>query len=86
MNCKQGDLAVVISARKDPRWVGKIVRVVREFPGLNAWITDPMPSRYACVGDEILRPIRDSEDPDETITWAGKPNETPVEIIQRETA
>ena len=91
MNCKPGDLAVVVRRRYSDANVGKLVRTVRlvadildadgpcweveslsgvlshrdlKFCGLTGWFED---SR--------LRPIRDSDGEDETLTWAGRPEQ-----------
>ena len=34
------------------------------------------------VPDPFLRPIRPNEGDDETLTWAGKPQETPADVIR----
>lgn len=80
LNCKPGDLAVVI---RDEYGVheGKIVlckqlstrRVV--YP---SWETEPRlidPDGRLCIPDDaLLRPIRDNDKEDETLTWAGLPH------------
>lgn len=73
MNCKPGDLAVIIRARKKPEWLGRVVEVIRPFDS-ESWVTDPMPSEFVSVMDCALRPIRDSDGEDETLIWAGLPN------------
>lgn len=75
----------------------KIVRVVRYFADRvramgtsldvhNIWIIDPpieshLGGMTEYCPDEILRPIRDSDGEDEMLRIAGRPNETPREVI-----
>jgi hypothetical protein len=84
MNCKPGDLAVVVKSHAGNE--GKIVRCV-EYTGLNFWpfigvdhswrIDSSLRSYAGTYGNDIadsqLRPIRDNDGEDETLTWAGKP-------------
>lgn len=82
MNCKPGDLAVIVRAISEWQHVGKIVRVLRlvELEGENCWRTEPelrtADGRY-WIGwrDRNLRPIRDSDGEDEMLRIAGKPQE-----------
>lgn len=96
MNCKPGDLAIIIRAKFTPELVGHIVRVIRPWTKY-----DPFDSRFAweCeypdgkmikqawgfpinftfertrpLADDVLRPIRDNDGEDETLTWVGKPH------------
>lgn len=87
MNCKQGDLAVVVRS-----WAGnegRIVRCVRlatfgeiltaGFRDVPTWVIDQkMPSRMGfkvhLAEDEKLRPVRDSPGEDETLRWAEVPS------------
>jgi hypothetical protein len=78
MNCKPGDLAVVIHT--NPAWtkhIGRLVRVLEPSKCLPAghWLTDIEEPGYQSVHfwDGWLRPIRDNDQEDETLTWAGKP-------------
>lgn len=84
MNCKKGDLAIVVRSVAGNE--GKIVRCVeflgdslfvggktyaawsidRKLPGILGGMIDRAP-------DAWLRPIRDNDQEDETLTWAGKP-------------
>jgi hypothetical protein len=73
MRCRVGDLAVIVRARKAPKWLGKVVRVVRPFPGLDSWITEPMPAGFVSVFDHSLRPIRDQDGEDEMLRLVGLP-------------
>lgn len=83
LNCKQGDLAVVVRS-----WAGnegKIVQCVRLLPGGPDWIEDGprweidrgVPSRNGyplfSVADSCLRPLRDSEGEDEALRLVGRP-------------
>lgn len=82
MNCKPGDLAVIVSAPKEiQNQIGKIVETVKLLPnweGIPCWqIKNPFRDRFGiCEGiaDKDLRPIRDNDGEDQTLTWAGKPN------------
>lgn len=86
MNCKPGDLAVVV--RSVSGNLGKVVRVrvmindVEFIDGskLRCW-TFEGPTMFGSLGrlvtvipDECLRPLRDNPGQDETLTWAGLPN------------
>jgi hypothetical protein len=90
MNCKPGDLAVVVKA-DNVASIGRIVRCMSLVPALlvrgryrnraaDCWYTDVdvttwdgSLSRYC--PDDCLRPIRDQDGEDETMAWAGKPQE-----------
>lgn len=97
MNCKQGDLAVIIRAvmaENIGRFVtvgqaayfnaelGHIWRVTPQHPmrGVNFYSLMPVAKVDQCP-DAWLCPIRPNDGEDETLTWAGKPTETPTEII-----
>lgn len=76
MNCKPGDLAIIVSSAKAPNQVGKIVRVVRYEISISAWVISPaLPEKsgrlWTSVSDHLLRPIRDpGEDAeDESRAW-----------------
>lgn len=91
MNCKPGDLAVIVNdPHCDQADLGRIVEVVAPDPqDFDEWECRPVggpplayaregeESRAGCVSipDEWLRPIRDQDGEDETLTWAGKPQE-----------
>jgi hypothetical protein len=83
MNCKPGDLAVVVKSATRPENVGRIVRCVRRtvrighksrLP-LDCWVVEPDITLCGAIADECLRPIRDQDGDDETLTWAGKPEQ-----------
>jgi len=82
MNCKQGDLAILIKSYAGNE--GKIVRCIAHvrrdcaYEGVvDAWITEPMLTNID--GEEIpttdhrLSPIRDNDGEDETLQWAPVP-------------
>lgn len=93
MNCKQGDLAIVVKS-----WAGnegKVVRCLRlsdctrrVLPDLSVvdeaiWevdqeLTDCFGKKDALVADSQLRPIRDNDGEDEMVTIAGKPQGIPA--------
>jgi hypothetical protein len=83
MNCKQGDLAIIVEGLQ----AGNIVRCVSRYDGPWAgvpyapgWIVDRhlinRCGRFQnAVGDCALRPIRDNDGEDEMLRIAGKPRE-----------
>ena len=87
MNCKPGDLAIIVRSRYGN--AGKVVKVVsllhgrglRNHDGFEpgyAWHIEPkLPTWGGDWTDQALdhnlRPIRDNDKEDETLTWAGKP-------------
>ena len=80
MRCKPGDLAIVIDWKGIH--TGKVVTVVcfSESFGLGCWevspeTIDPDDGVNVCWNDASLRPIRDQDGEDETLTWAGRPKE-----------
>jgi hypothetical protein len=88
MNCKQGDLAVIVRSHAGNE--GKLVRCL-ELIGLRCWfeadgsvstlwtwrIDTPLFNAegelFPDIADDQLRPIRPGEGDDETLSWAGKP-------------
>jgi hypothetical protein len=89
MNCKPGDLAVLVRSMSGNE--GRIVRCVRYLgvipyvvgPDAASWEIDPpIPSLQGgttdTAPDDWLRPIRDNDGDDETLQWAGKPEEVAV--------
>ena len=80
MNCKPGDLAVIVGFRSHPELNGIILTVV-EAVAPNIWLCsgheiERVSEIYGTrpwIYDEKLRPIRDSDGEDETLSWAGKP-------------
>ena len=94
MNCKQGDIAVIV--RSAGSNVGKIVRCVSLIPMHTfylpdgslvhgpSWVVEP-PVRgwngdsIPGVRDALLRPIRDSDGEDEMLRLAG----LPVDVMQK---
>lgn len=88
MNCKQGDLAVVVGipTGKVSREIGKIVKcksLTKSWAGVDCWILeDPIPAPYLgprimllAVADQDLRPLRGDPGEDEILRIAGKPQE-----------
>ena len=81
MNCKPGDLAVIVVGRL----AGVVVRVTSFDPipspdGAVFWLYEGEAialdgERYESLRDSVLRPIRDNDGEDETLTWAGKPSD-----------
>lgn len=88
MNCKQGDIAVIVKVPpKDPKALGLVVKVgsfAISPRGRPAWIVElprPVTGANGYVGrrmtcpDACLRPIRDQDGEDEILRIAGKPQE-----------
>lgn len=86
MNCKAGDLAIVVRVHQDRfNWaIGKIVRCksANRINDLDGWtLEDPISqspdSKYTWrwVADRCLKPIRDPGDDakDETLSWRNVP-------------
>jgi len=80
MNCKQGDLAVIVNTiPRFSRFIGRLVTVVElnnfrpDYFGLQ-WDTDLKENgSTVVVADRHLRPIRDNPGQDETLTWRDVP-------------
>jgi len=82
MNCKQGDLAVIVRSLAGNE--GKIVRCLRLIPQ-TPWAIQPGPRwivdrtlpgvTFDCdsVPDAFLRPLRDSDGEDEMLRMLGRP-------------
>jgi hypothetical protein len=86
MNCKPGDLAVVVAA-DNPENIGRIVLVLGQAHRPGTWViryhghpgvTAVGPCWEPWTYDYELRPIRDNDGEDETLTWAGKPEGVPA--------
>jgi hypothetical protein len=84
VNCKKGDLAIVIGGR--PQELGHVLKVTRrtEFLGVACWYTEPRYLDHDGVlllfRDAHLRPIGKPGDDatDETLLW--KPINRPEEV------
>jgi len=89
LNCKVGDLAVVINGEN----AGRIVKVVLPSKRqANWWLVDVIgsegvgfdldgnraKSNIGHIADKRLRPIRDQPGDDETLAWAGLPHDCGV--------
>ncbi|MGC4396010.1 hypothetical protein [Hydrogenophaga sp. T2] len=89
MNCKPGDLAVIVRAsdRFEHAWVGRVIRVTHlsgvGLTGLPCWAYEGPRLHHRLFGDataiadEVLRPLRDPGDDavDEVLRRIGSPNE-----------
>ena len=88
MNCKPGDLAVIVDTQ-DPRWlkdIGRLVNILEPFGDGVSWFISPVDGRgfemsgrvlqRMCEYDKNLRPIRDPGDDaqDETLQWLPVPS------------
>jgi hypothetical protein len=87
VNCKPGDLAVVVRPRLEENR-GALVRCI-SLDAEGDWLVEPLQrirrgatddgEVFGLYGDSVycadsqLRPIRDSDGTDETLTWASKP-------------
>lgn len=90
LNCKVGDLAIVVNGEN----AGRLVSVLRASQwGRMFWFVElvgshgPMRDRFTGaernaptgnVHDSRLRPIRDQPGDDETLLWAGLPQDAGV--------
>ena len=82
MNCKQGDLAIIVGilpGYPGYKCNGMIVKCVSLIPDYDiaAWIIEPEIDGFLGVADVNLRPIRDPGDDavDEMVQLHGKPVE-----------
>ena len=86
MNCKPGDLAIIIYSPIIPKYLGRIVRITKsagviEHKGViyQCWHTIPklkgLRGKTIVPEDVCLRPIRDQDGEDEILRIAGKPHE-----------
>jgi hypothetical protein len=91
MNCKPGDLAVIVRSHRG-RNVGRIVTVVRQHDPADSprwlhvmpgWVVSPVGTlvvhpnaKCTWAPDAWLRPIRPDEGQDEMLRIAGRPVET----------
>lgn len=94
MNCKQGDLAVVVKCDPMPDAVGHIVECIKMegwYPVNGVFYSDVWRVRW---GDKVahdltgyedwgcpdawMRPIRCEDGEDETFSWAGRPCQQPA--------
>lgn len=89
MNCKPGDLAICVRNCRQQGKIATCIRLASVYEisryrltnkdNLTLWIVDRDFSYEGgviapIIADEFLRPIRDQDGEDETLTWAGKPN------------
>ncbi len=82
MNCKPGGLAIVVGGGPDDkRTIGSVIKLTRIDPNWHspAWeyeepfVLDDYGFKVLAFAYSFLRPIRDNDGEDETLTWAGKP-------------
>jgi hypothetical protein len=76
MNCRPGDLAVVVAGSPAAN-VGKVIRVVELDDGLHWTYEGRLLGHFGTpakvVADDCLRPLRDSDGQDETLSWKEVP-------------
>jgi hypothetical protein len=81
MNCKQGDIAIVVRIKPidPPSILGRIVHCVKAarhpLTGEHGWEIEPELMDHHHILDSALRPIRNEPGEDESLTWAGRPQE-----------
>lgn len=96
LNCKPGDLAVIVRAMYRPELIGRLVTCVRLIPndGFDAdgrpfspkpqggprWVIEKPLGSLKSVSDSNLRPIRDQDGEDEMLRIAGLPNKEPANV------
>jgi hypothetical protein len=83
MNCKPGDLAVIVRARLAPPLLGRLVKCIAPRDDDAWWVDIPLTcpvtgETWFSVYDRALRPIRDQDGEDEILRIAGKPQEVTV--------
>lgn len=79
MNCKEGDLAIIVGYHVRHDFLGKVVRCIKlDFHKrlqVHFWHVDvEFPEGFFGVADMHLRPIRDNDGKDETLQWAPVPS------------
>jgi hypothetical protein len=91
MNCRPGDLAVVIKNQHGQQ--GALVNVDAAYKQAGWWVCTPLSrirtwdqpihSGRVCIHDDALRPLRDPGDDatDETLIYAGLPAEKTKERV-----
>jgi len=73
MNCKPGDMAIIVSAKpKDEKYIGRIVKVTTPFCIDSEWYweyenEELHKAGFTGIWDGHLRPIRDSDKEDEML-------------------
>ena len=81
LNCRPGDLAVIVRSKRNSQYIGKIVRCVRfvPWPGVEAtWEFEPKFDKFWCILDSCLKPIRDKPGQDEILRIVGLPEKEPA--------
>lgn len=102
MQCKPGDLAIVVNDYEHPENNGALLRILKpalpgEFDIPADWVGQPLstfrfddatiePGSNAIVAyrDAELKPLRDNDEDDETIAWAGPRPAIPQEQLRAE--
>ena len=81
MKLNKGDLCVIVNALSQKQHIGKVVRLTSRFD-FESWNTEPTLTaehpfnrRRIAWLDAHLRPLRDSDGTDETLTWKDVPSE-----------
>ena len=94
MNCKQGDLAVIVKAVCKEN-IGKLVVVTAYQFGvelsdgrvIDGWLFEGPKMKgmggvpVTVIPDDFLRPIRDNDGEDEMLRIAGLPNKQPEVVL-----
>lgn len=79
MNCKPGDMAIIVRSRAHPEHLGKVIQVHDHYGHEIGWTHTPSlqlkngnPSLFIC--DSCLKPLRNDEGPDMMTLLAGIPS------------
>jgi len=88
VNCRPNDLAAVVAGLPECD-IGKVVKVLKScmvndkaywsYEGAICFTENGSTADY--IADGLLRPIRDNDGEDETLTWAGKPKKVTVDEL-----
>ena len=95
MNCKPGDLAIVVHTCKQQGRITRCIRLATEqdvtlqrmyFPnGRPVWVVEHEFQytflRATLILDAYLRPLRDSDGEDQILTRAGKPSDIKTPVV-----
>lgn len=88
MNCKPGDLAVIVRSLTGNDWaIGRVIRVTTLSGESGVWhlevpLFGPRGRPYILIEDYCLKPLRDPGDDarDETLSWLPVPTTKDAEV------
>ena len=86
MNCKPGDLAIIVDGGSYPEVIGKIIKCESlDEPSMlhgPMWFTDgsifSRKGKITAIADKCLKPLRDNPGQDETLNWLPVPTKETV--------